>query len=286
MNNNEGYFVEVSYDSNKGKRHYYTLDKDLKINDKVVIETPLGIEIGTVSGNLIKESESSYSENTLTIIRRASKEDLQTYENNKLDVLSAIKIFNEDVNKLNLDMRLVSALYTLDKSKILFSYVSEERVDFRELLKDLSSNLKCRIELKQIGARDRSKSIGGIGICGLPICCSSFLNEFEGISINMAKNQYLALNIQKLSGQCNKLLCCLKYEDSDYSKLKEEVPKIGYKFNYNGKLCKVSSLNLLSQVARIESEDKELIENISIKELKKLINNNNGNKNETTNVHK
>ena len=269
---NEGYFVEVSYDSNKGKRHYYTLDNNLKIGDKVVVETPLGIEIGTISGPLIKESESNHSENTLTIIRTATEEDLTTYENNKIDILSSIKIFNEGVTKLNLDMRLVNALYTLDKSKILFSYVSEDRVDFRELLKDLSVNLKCRIELKQIGARDRSKSVGGIGICGLPLCCSSFLNEFEGISINMAKNQYLALNIQKLSGQCNKLLCCLKYEDSDYTKLKEGVPKIGLKFNYQGKLCKVASLNLLSSVARIESEDKEIIVNLSVEELKKLVN--------------
>ena len=278
MNNNEGYFVEVSYDSNKGKRHYYTLDNSLKINDNVVVETPLGLELGTVVGNLIKESESNYSENTLNIIRKASEEDLSTYEKNKLEVVSAIKFFNDGVAKLNLDMRLVNALYTLDKSKILYSYVSEERVDFRELLKELSSNLKCRIELKQIGARDRSKSIGGIGICGLPLCCSSFLNEFEGISINMAKNQYLALNIQKLSGQCNKLLCCLKYEDSDYTKLKEGVPKIGLKFNYQGKLCKVSSLNLLSSVARIESEDKEIILNVTINELKKIVGNNNGKK--------
>ena len=271
MSNNEGYFIEICYDSNKGKRHYFTLDNNLKINDKVVVETPLGLELGIVAGNLIKESESNYSENTLTIIRKAQEEDINNYENNKHDVLAAIKTFNDCVNKLNLDMRLVNALYTLDKSKILFTYISEERVDFRELLKDLSSSLKCRIELKQIGARDRSKSVGGIGICGLPLCCSSFLNEFEGISINMAKNQYLALNIQKLSGQCNKLLCCLKYEDNDYSKLKEGVPKIGLKFNHQGKLCKVSSLNLLSSVARIESEDKELIQNISIDELKKII---------------
>lgn len=285
MNNNEGYFVEVSYDSNKGKRHYYTLDKSLKINDKVIVETPLGTELGIITSSLVKESVSSYNENTLNIIRKASNEDINNYEENKLEVIKAIHFFNDGVNKLNLDMRLVTALYTLDKSKILFTYVSEERVDFRELLKELSSNLKCRIELKQIGVRDRSKNIGGIGICGLPLCCSSFLNEFEGISINMAKNQYLALNIQKLSGQCNKLLCCLKYEDSDYTKLKEGVPKLGYKFNYQGKLFKVTSLNLLSQVARVESEDKEIIENITIQELKKRIGNN-GNKNETANVHK
>lgn len=275
MNNNEGYFVEVSYDSNKGKRHYYTLDNNIKPNDKVVIETPLGIELGTISGQLIKESNSSYSDNTLTILRSATKEDLNAYENNKKEALSACEIFNNGVAKLNLDMRLVGALFTLDKTKILFSYVSEERVDFRELLKELSSNLKCRIELKQIGARDRSKSVGGIGICGLPLCCSSFLNEFEGISINMAKNQYLALNTQKLSGQCNKLLCCLKYEDNDYSKLKEGVPKIGLKFNYEGKHCKITSINLLSQMARIESDDKELIQNVTLQELKKIVGNGN-----------
>lgn len=275
MSNNEGFFVEVSYDSNKGKRHYYTLDNTLKMNDKVVIETPLGQELGIIGGDLIKESESKYTDNTLTIIRKATKDDLKAYEDNKKEVLSACSIFNKGVEKLKLDMKLVSAMYTLDKSKILYCYVSEERVDFRELLKELSTSLKCRIELKQIGARDRSKNIGGIGICGLPLCCSSFLNEFEGISINMAKNQYLALNTQKLSGQCNKLLCCLKYEDSEYSKLKEGVPKIGQKFNYEGKHCKVASINLLSQVARIESDDKELIVNVTIKELKKIVGNGN-----------
>ena len=273
--NNEGYFVEISYNSSKGKHNYYTLDNTLKLNDFVVIETPLGIEIGTVSKELIKESESKYSDNTLTIIRKATKEDLKAFEENKKEALAAGEIFNKGVEKLNLDMKLTHALYTLDKAKILFCYVSEERVDFRELLKELSSSLKCRIELKQIGARDRSKNIGGIGICGLPLCCSSFLNEFEGISINMAKNQYLALNTQKISGQCNKLLCCLKYEDSDYSKLKEGVPKLGQKFNYEGKYCKVTSINLLSQVARIESDDKELIVNVSIDELKKIAGNGN-----------
>lgn len=275
MSNNEGYFVEVSYDSNRGKRHYYTLDNSLKINDAVVVETPLGIELGIVSSELVKESNSNHSDNSLTIIRKATNDDLNAYKNNKNETLKACETFNKGVAKLALDMKLVSAMYTLDKSKILFCYVSEERVDFRELLKELSNTLKCRIELKQIGARDRSKNVGGIGICGLPLCCSSFLNEFEGISINMAKNQYLALNTQKLSGQCNKLLCCLKYEDNDYSKLKDGVPKLGQKFNYEGKYCKVTSINLLSQVARIESDDKELIVNVTIDQLKKIVGNGN-----------
>lgn len=272
MNNNEGFFIEVIYDSSKNGHHYYTLDKGLKDGDLVVIETPLGTELGTVKGKLVKESHSHHNENTLNLLRKATNEDIKNYNSNKVDIVKSINFFNEGVSKLKLDMRLVSAMYTLDKAKILFCYVSEERVDFRELLKELSTNLKCRIELKQIGARDRSKNVGGIGICGLPLCCSSFLNEFEGISINMAKNQYLALNIQKLSGQCNKLLCCLKYEDNDYSKLKEGVPKIGQKFNHQGKLCKICSLNLLSQEARIESEDKEVSLTITIDELKKLVN--------------
>lgn len=275
MENNEGYFVEISYDSSKSKRHYYTPNNNLKINDAVVIETALGLELGTVSSKPIKESNVSSNDNSLTILRRATKEDIDNYNKNKIDVVEAATSFNEGVAKLKLDMRLVSAMYTLDKAKILFCYVSEERVDFRELLKELSTTLKCRIELKQIGARDRSKNIGGIGICGLPLCCSSFLNEFEGISINMAKNQYLALNTQKISGQCNKLLCCLKYEDDEYSKLKVGVPKLGQKFNHQGKHCKVTSINLLSQQARIESDDKELNLTITIDELKKIVGNGN-----------
>ena len=167
-------------------------------------------------------------------------------------------------------MKLVNAVYTLDKSKILFTYVSEERVDFRELLKELSNLLKCRIELKQIGPRDRSKMVGGIGICGLPLCCKSFLSEFEGISINMAKNQFLALNIQKISGQCGKLLCCLKYEDDEYSELKKSAPRYGFKFRAEDKDYKVSGVNLLSKTVKIESLDKEIIKIISFKEFDEM----------------
>ena len=133
-----------------------------------------------------------------------------------------------------------------------------------------STQLKCRIELKQIGPRDRSKKVGGIGICGLPLCCKSFLNEFEGISINMAKNQFLALNIQKISGQCGKLLCCLKYEDEQYSELKKDAPKYGFRFNYEGKDYKITSVNLLSRFIKIESNDKEVIKIISFEEFEEM----------------
>jgi cell fate regulator YaaT (PSP1 superfamily) len=121
-------------------------------------------------------------------------------------------------------MRLISCEYTLDKAKVLFSYIADDRVDFRELLKVLASRLHTRIELRQIGARDKAKAIGGLGVCGLPLCCSTFLNEFDGISITRAKNQMLAINIPKLSGQCGKLVCCLKFEDDAYTDLRKEFP--------------------------------------------------------------
>ena len=265
----EGYYLEIKVDSSSDKLFYYCLDSNVKKGDKVVVETSFGLELGEVSKEPNKESESqnhSYNQ----IVRVANNEDFKNYDSNKEAALEAGELFYKSVKKLELNMKLVEAFYTLDKSKILFTYVSEERVDFRELLKELSSILKCRIELKQIGPRDRSKKIGGIGICGLPLCCKSFLTEFEGISINMAKNQFLALNIQKLSGQCNKLLCCLKYEDEQYSDLKKDSPKYGFRFHSEGVDYKITSVNLLSKTLKIESSDKEIIKVISFKEFEEM----------------
>ena len=263
---NEGYYLEVELDSNKEKNYFYSSFSDIKKGDYVVVESEFGIEVGKVSKDPLLESESAgYSYKS--ILRVANDDDMKFYYLNKEASNEAAKIFNECVNSMNLNMRLVDAIYVLDKSKILFRYVSEERVDFRELLKELSNKLKCRIELKQIGPRDRSKITGGIGICGLPLCCKSFLTEFEGISINMAKNQFLALNIQKLSGQCGKLLCCLKYEDGDYTELKKDAPRYGFRFKYDGVDYKITGINLLSKTAKIESSDKEIIKVVSFEEL-------------------
>ena len=265
----EGYYLEVEVDSCSDKLVYYCLDKNIKKGDKIIVETSFGLEVGTVTKDPVKESDSenhSYSQ----IVREATEIDMDSYwENKKISVESA-DLFNKSVRELELNMKLVDVVYNLDRSKILFTYVSDERVDFRELLKTLSTNLKCRIELKQIGPRDRSKKVGGIGICGLPLCCKSFLNEFEGISINMAKNQFLALNIQKISGQCGKLLCCLKYEDEQYSELKKDAPKYGFRFNYDGKDYKITSVNLLSRMIKIESVDKEIIKILSFDEFEEM----------------
>jgi len=266
---NEGFYLEVKVDSSSDKMFYYCLDNTIKKGDYVVVETGFGLEVGVLVSDPIKESESK-NQSSKQIVRVASNEDVQFHNANKKISKEAEKIFNSNVKKLKLNMKLVEAIYTLDKSKVLFTYVSEERVDFRELLKELSTELKCRIELKQIGPRDRSKTIGGIGICGLPLCCKSFLNEFEGISINMAKNQFLALNIQKLSGQCGKLLCCLKYEDEQYSELKKDAPKYGFKFEHEGVGYKITGVNLLSKTLKIESMDKEIIKVISFKEFEEM----------------
>ena len=267
---NEGYYLEIELDSNKEKNYFYSSFSDIKKGDHVVVESEFGLEVGLVCKNPVLESEcQAYS--CKPILRVANDEDLKFYYLNKESANEAMSVFSECVKELNLNMRLVDAFYVLDKSKILFRYVSEERVDFRELLKELSNKLKCRIELKQIGPRDRSKITGGIGICGLPLCCKSFLSEFEGISINMAKNQFLALNIQKLSGQCGKLLCCLKYEDQDYTELKKDAPRYGTRFKYDGVDYKITGVNLLSKTVKIESSDKEIIKVISFDEVNGMI---------------
>ena len=266
---NEGFYLEVKVDSCNEKLLYYCVDNKIKSGEYVLVETAFAIEVARVVGDPIKESECSYS-GSKQIIRVCNKEDMDIYTLNKTSAIEAGSVFNSHVKKIGLNMKLVDVVYSFDKSKVLFTYVSEERVDFRELLKELSVELKCRIELKQIGPRDRSKAIGGMGICGMPLCCKSFLAEFEGISINMAKNQFLALNIQKLSGQCGKLLCCLKYEDEQYSELKKDAPKYGFKFHYDGKDYKVTSVNLLSKTMKIESLDKEIIKIIDFKEFEEM----------------
>ena len=152
-------------------------------------------------------------------------------------------------------MRLITCEYTLDRSKVIFSYLADNRVDFRELLKVLAAQLHCRIELRQIGTRDKAKIVGGIGICGLPLCCSTFLNEFDGISINRAKNQMLSLNIPKLSGHCGKLICCLKYEDDAYTELKEGYPRLGTRIIYNNEQFKITSMNVLTRQIKLENSE-------------------------------
>lgn len=261
-------FPFVAYVSFRESKKIYTFGSDtneLAVGDQVVVETVRGQEIATI----VKPCE-PFMVNTgnlelKPILRKASEKDLKTSRVNAERAKEAMKICGEHIKRLGLEMNLIEAEYTLDRSKIIFVYVADERVDFRELLKELAAEFKCRIELRQIGPRNKSKLVGGLGMCGMETCCSRFLNDFDVVSINMAKNQLLALNIQKLSGQCGKLMCCLKYEDSQYKKLREGLPKLNSQIEYKGKKYRVTSMNVLLQQAKIEN--KEDVQFLSFQEL-------------------
>lgn len=237
-----------------GKSYYFSTDIDLHKGDKVVVETIRGLELGELVSDLKDICEFNLDTELKKVKRKANRADLELYAYNETKAEKSLEICKDIVKEYDLDMHLVSCEYTLDASKVIFMYTSETRVDFRELLKELASVFKCRIELRQIGPRDKSKIVGGLGSCGLPLCCSSFLGEFDGVSINMAKNQMLAINIDKISGACGRLLCCLKYEDDTYTLEKQRFPKIGSKVKYDNKIVKVTGLNVISDLVKIEHD--------------------------------
>ena len=249
------HFVGVKFLNTPRAYFFGVKDIELKLDDKVVVDTIRGTELGSVAIEPISINKYSSALSLKPILRKATDTDIKLAEINQKDALFAMEICQTEVKKLNLDMNLISCEYTLDKSKVLFSYLADDRVDFRELLKVLASKLHTRIELRQIGSRDKAKMIGGLGVCGLPLCCSTFLNEFDGISINRAKNQMLAINIPKLSGQCGKLICCLKYEDDAYTEERQKFPDLGSKYFFDNAEYTVTSINILSRIVKIENPD-------------------------------
>ena len=238
--------------NNVGKSYFFSTDLDVHKGDKVVVETIRGLELGELISELKDISEFNLDTELKRVKRRANRADLDLFEFNKTKAMKSLEICKTIVNEYKLDMHLVNCEYTLDASKVIFMYTSESRVDLRELLKELASVFKCRIELRQIGPRDKSKIVGGIGSCGLPLCCSSFLGEFDGVTINMAKNQMLAINIDKISGACGRLLCCLKYEDEAYTIEKRRFPKLGSRVRFEDKIVKVIGLNVISDLVKID----------------------------------
>lgn len=237
-----------------GKYYYFSTDLDVHKGDKVVVETVRGLELGELIADLTDLSEFKLDNELKRIKRVANRADIEVYNINKIKAKKSFEICKDIIAESKLDMHLINCEYTLDASKVIFMYTSDERVDFRDLLKKLASIFKCRIELRQVGPRDKAKIVGGIGNCGLPLCCNSFLGEFDGVSINMAKNQLLAINIDKISGVCGRLLCCLKYEDEAYKEVKKRFPKIGSFIHYEDKQCKVVGLNVISDLVKIDCE--------------------------------
>jgi len=252
------YVYPIRFEGNKKAYSFGTNDNEYKVEDKVVVETARGLELGQVIADYRLLEDVNIHSELKPILRKATQLDQDHYLNNQASAKEALKVCERDVKHLDLNMQLISAEYTLDKSKIIIVYVADERVDFRELLKELASHLHCRIELRQIGPRDKAKIIGGIGTCGMETCCSRYLNDFDVVSINMAKNQNLALNIQKLSGQCGKLMCCLKYEDENYKCMKLDCPKQNETIDYKGKKYRVTSMNLLTKQCKLENREEAL----------------------------
>lgn len=255
IQNKYDHYVGVKFSFTTHAYFFGVKDIPLNIGDKVVVDTVHGPELGEVTIEPIDIEKYKSELDLKPILRKATDVDVKLHEINLKDAQFAMEICKNEVKNANLNMYLISCEYTLDKSKVIFSYVADERVDFRELLKALASKLHTRIELRQIGARDKAKLIGGVGLCGLPLCCSTFLNEFDGISINRAKNQMLAINIPKLSGQCGKLMCCLKYEDDAYTDLKKNYPEIGTKVFIDKVQYEVTSVNVISQVIKIDNDE-------------------------------
>ena len=235
-----------------GKIYYFDpLDIKFKKGDHAIVETIRGIECGEVAMENREIDDEEIIKPLKPIIRLATEDDLKTVEINKKKESEAFDICLKKIEAHKLDMKLVDVEYTFDGSKVLFYFTSDGRVDFRELVKDLASVFRIRIELRQIGVRDESKMKGGLGICGRPFCCNSFLGDFQPVSIKMAKEQGLSLNPTKISGTCGRLMCCLKYEQNAYEHLLRVTPKIGAIVDTPQGKGTVVEVNLLKGILKI-----------------------------------
>ncbi|WP_033826356.1 PSP1 domain-containing protein [Bacillus andreraoultii] len=236
-----------------GKIYYFDPDGIFIEKDQfVVVETARGIEFGKVviANKLVGEDDVVLP--LKKVIRLADEKDMLQVDENRLAAREAFDICGEKIAAHNLDMKLVDVEYTFDRNKIIFYFTADGRVDFRELVKDLAAIFKTRIELRQIGVRDEAKMLGGIGPCGRMLCCSTFLGDFDPVSIKMAKDQNLSLNPTKISGLCGRLMCCLKYENDEYESAKEQLPDLGEFIYTSHGSGRVVGLNIMEQVIQIE----------------------------------
>ncbi|MEE0955641.1 MAG: regulatory iron-sulfur-containing complex subunit RicT [Eubacterium sp.] len=250
---------------NTGKAYYYDpADLDLKTGNKVIVETVYGTEIGRIALPPRQVEDSEIVKPLRKVTRLATEEDKKQEIINIEKEKEAYRICRQKIKERGLDMKLVKAEYAFDNKKVLFYFTADGRVDFRELVKDLAAAFKTRIELRQIGVRDETKTLGGIGICGRELCCTSYLNDFAPVSIRMAKEQNLSLNPSKISGVCGRLLCCLKNEQEAYEYLNRKMPKMGEEvITPEGADGEVVSMNILRQTVRVlteEGDDKEITE--------------------------
>ncbi len=239
-----------------GKTYYFAPGKlNLEVGQNVIVETARGTEFGEIVIPNRQVDESMVSYPLKPVVSVATEADVKQVEENKIKEKKAFDIFNEKVKKHQLTMKLVDVEYTFDGSKISFYFTADGRIDFRELVKDLASTFRTRIELRQIGVRDEAKTLGGIGICGKELCCKEFLGEFIPVSIKMAKEQNLSLNPTKISGNCGRLMCCLKYEQEAYEELGKTMPRIGAVVETPDGRGEVINVNLVRQVADVKLDN-------------------------------
>ena len=249
-----------------GKVYYFDpLDNKLNTGDRVIVETARGLECGEVATPNKTVDDAEISHPLKPLIRMATEKDLNHLAENKLKEKEAYRICEQKIANHKLEMKLVNVEYTFDNSKILFYFTADGRVDFRALVKDLASVFRTRIELRQIGVRDETKILGGIGSCGRPLCCNSYLSEFAPVSIKMAKEQNLSLNPVKISGVCGRLMCCLKNEEETYEYLNSKLPNVGEKLKTkDGVFGEVQRVDVLRQKVKLivedENGDKEIQE--------------------------
>ena len=255
-----------------GKIYYFDPGKlDIKKSDHVIVETARGIEYGTVVGDPKEEEDDKVVQPLKAVLRVATPKDDEQEAANKQREKEAFKICLEKIRKHDLQMKLIDAEYTFDNNKVLFYFTADGRIDFRELVKDLASVFKTRIELRQIGVRDETKILGGIGICGRPLCCHTHLSEFAPVSIKMAKEQNLSLNPTKISGVCGRLMCCLKNEEETYEELNRRLPNVGdFVTTEDGLKGKVYSVNVLRQLVKVivDVDDEKQIQEYRVEQLR------------------
>ncbi|MCR4748492.1 MAG: stage 0 sporulation family protein [Lachnospiraceae bacterium] len=248
-----------------GKVYYFDpLELDIKKGSHVIVETARGIEYGTVVGDIKEVEDDKVVAPLKPVLRIATAKDDEQEKKNKEKEKDAFKICLEKIKKHELEMKLIDAEYTFDNNKVLFYFTADGRVDFRELVKDLASVFKTRIELRQIGVRDETKIRGGIGICGRPLCCHTHQSDFIPVSIKMAKEQNLSLNPTKISGVCGRLMCCLKHEEDTYEEINKRLPNVGdYVTTPDGLKGEVHSVNVLRELVKViveENDEKEIHE--------------------------
>lgn len=255
-----------------GKIYYFDPTPfNLDVDDLVVVETVRGIELGKVITPPQEIPEEELEHELKSVIRIATDKDIKAYRENQKKAVNTLEICKEIVKQHGLEMKLLECEYTLDRSKVIFYYNADGRVDFRELLKDLAAEFKVRIELRQIGPREGAKFVGGLGQCGREICCKTHLREFDIVTMKMAKDQGMTLNASKVAGLCGKLMCCIGYENELYQELRQRVPLVGDLVQTpTCSCCKVVSVDLLREIVKTARDDAEEIEVWHADELVKL----------------